>query len=173
MKLLLISVCFHMPICIFVVLCVFHLAGDLITLEGAGAYNAAMHCASVSASRRGGRRQGNKTSHNRTVSSMAAIGSEPAYRPASHTRSRSAGSASEHSSSGSLEDIPAHVMEATDREERRSALDDNESHDDSDMSIPSRDMTDDELYGQMPLKRRLRALGKRMMRSLRINNTVP
>ena len=147
------------------------MTGDLITLEGAGAYNAAMHCASVSASRRGGgRRSPHRGAHSRTTSSMAALGpsTPPIARPTGHARSRSMGSASNHSSD-SEHDMPAHVMESDrGRDITLSGIDDDESNTDYAFSLPAGHH--DELYGQMPLKRRLRALGKRMMRSLRISN---
>ena len=142
-------------------------AGDLITLEGSGAYNAAMHCASVSASRRGGSgRRGGKSGHGRTSSSIAAIGSEPVYRPSGHTRSRSAGSGG-GASDDEQDDIPAHMMHPDDNVN-------SQADSDFDFNVPSNEIMDEDMYSQMPLKRRLRALGKRMMRSLRITNpSVP
>jgi hypothetical protein len=93
---------------------------------------------------------------------LAALGSsEQVYRPSGHTRSRSAGSGS---ASSEADDI---LPQLTD-------LEDNENNHDSDfdVSLPTNErIAEDEMYSQMPLKRRLRALGKRMMRSLRITNS--
>lgn len=152
--------------------------GDLITLEGAGAYNAAMHCASVSASKRGGKKPAAKYAHGRTNSSLAALGGEPVTRPQGHARSRSMGSASDHSSaSGDIASHPGAAMDHRLRSELDRLPDDDDdldgSHDDLRFDLPSGQMSADDIYSQMPLKRRLRALGKRMMRSLRLSSPMP
>lgn len=148
--------------------------GDLITLEGAGAYNAAMHCASVSASKRGGKKSSPKFAHERTNSSLAALGGEPITRPSAHARSRSMGSASEHSS-GSGDVIPSGHGDMIDNIHNLTGIHDDMDGipDDMGYDLAAGQMSADDIYNQMPLKRRLRALGKRMMRSLRLSSPMP
>jgi len=148
--------------------------GDLITLEGAGAYNAAMHCASVSASKRGGKKSSPKFAHERTNSSLAALGGEPITRPSAHARSRSMGSASDHSS-GSGDVIPSGHGDMIDNIHNLTGIHDDMDGipDDMGYDLAAGQMSADDIYNQMPLKRRLRALGKRMMRSLRLSSPMP